>query len=232
MTYRPHLLLQFGGRLFDTEEWSCSFRMLLGSPDVTIGPTTGVMNAWARDNIEDMASDLAGWHEDPGTYNSTAARLDYVKCNAIAENGRYADDGNTILFEFGGTDAPQGTGQPGPPQASLCVSLLTGVSRGRASRGRIYPPTGAQNYNGSTGRVTGTATSGLVASTTTLLNNLANMPGPDLLSPRVVVASELGQPGPVRNVTRVAVGDVMDTQRRRRESLPETYTVGPNITIV
>lgn len=227
MTYVPHLLLQFGGSLFSADQWSCSLRIALGGEGSIVPVGTGILNDWARENIDDLAADVAAWMADPESKNSTAARLEYVKCNAIAENGRYASQEETILVEFSGTDRPVGTRTQGPGQNTLCVSLLTSLSRGRASRGRFFPPTGAMNIDANTGKVSASDAAGVAVGAQTLLDAIANEPGIDLQSPRVVVASDLGSPGPVRSVTRVAVGDVLDTQRRRRESLDEVYVEYP-----
>lgn len=232
MTYAPHLLLSFGGRLFGVEQWACNLRMLLGEPDAAVPVSLATMTTWAEENVEDVALDVAAWFTDGQARNSSAARLDYVKLNPIGANGRYANETETILYEWASGDAPAGVTAPGEPQNSLVVSLLTDATRGRASRGRFYPPTGTITVDSATGYIDDQVTAAVAGAALTLLNNLANMPGVDLQSPRVVVASDLGQPGPVRNVTSVAVGDVMDTQRRRRRSLVETYAGAGPVVIV
>jgi len=67
----------------------------------------------------------------------------------------------------------------------------------------------------------------VLTSAQTLLDNLNNSPGIDTQNPRIVVASNLGEPGPMRDVTQVAVGEILDKQSRRRRSLVENYQARP-----
>lgn len=231
MTYRPHLVLQFGGRLFNTEIWSCSLRMILGDPATTM-ISEAAMQTWAEENVADVADDVRAWFLRSDSLISNAARLDFVKLNTVDENGRYWSQEETVQFEWLAGDAPTGTVVAGEPQNTVCVSLLTDAARGRASRGRFYPPTGNFTPTAGTGKISGTLTQQMADSALLLLNDLANEPGVDLQSPRVVVASDLGSPGPMRNVTMLAVGDVIDTQRRRRNNLIEAYSNSAAVTIV
>lgn len=231
MTYRPHIVLQFGGRLFSTEIWSCSLRMILGDPASTM-ISESAMQTWAQENVADVADDVRAWFLRPDTFSSNAARLDFVKLNTVNESGRYWSDEETVQFEWLAGDAPTGTVTAGEPQNTIVVSLLTDAARGRASRGRFYPPTGNFVPAVETGKISGLLTQRMADSALALINDLNNEPGVDLQSPRVVVASDLGSPGPMRNVTMVAVGDVIDTQRRRRNNLVEAYRNSAAVTIV
>lgn len=105
-----------------------------------------------------------------------------------------------------------------PPEVAVCLSLLTGVP-GRSNRGRMYMPapglvTPVANASG----VLATAGQGLYAQWAAAffaeLNSFST--GLD-----VVVWSRKN--ASVRNVTRVAVGNQFDSQRRRQNNTPETY---------
>lgn len=222
VTYAPHVLIAFGGRLFGTEVWSCSLRMTLFTGTVGEYPR---LDTWSEENVEDIGTDVAAWFTRTGSAISSAARLDYVKVNPIGPDGRYWNQERTIERRWAAGDAPSGVNGPGLAQNTVVVSLLTDAQRGRASRGRFYPPTGALVSSASTGRISNTLTQQMADSAAVLIEGLNNQPGLDLEDPTVVVASDLGEPGPVRPVTSVAVGDVVDTQRRRRNQLPELYSV-------
>lgn len=225
MTYLPHLRLQMGGQFFDSEIWSIGLRLAIGNGNTPpSGPVISLWQEWTRDNIADIADDCAAYVEASGSHFSNRAWLDYVKLNVVNEQGRYASEGETVEFRWADQDRPQGTLAPTWPQLSTCVSLLTAVTRGRASRGRFYVPTGAMGVDSGTGRMTQSDAQTMTLAAQTFVNALNNQPGIDVNNPRVVVASALGAPGPVRDVTAVAVGDVLDTQRRRRNDLPEVYT--------
>lgn len=230
MTYRPHTLLSFGGRLFTEESWNCGLRIVLGDPeDSTVSLQS--YETWSAENLDDIAADVAAWFTSSGAKISSAARLDWVKLNAINADGRYVSESETNIFEWAAGDAPAGTVSPAEAQVTMVVSLLTNATRGRASRGRFYPPTGEMGVSPTTGRVSATLCQQMADAAKVLLDNIANEPGIDLSAPRVVVASDLGSPGPARSVQRVAVGNVPDTQRRRRSSLPEAYSVSADIVI-
>lgn len=232
MAYFPHIRLVMGGQFFTEEIWSVGLRMIIGNGNT---PPSGVVldawEEWTRDNVEDIATDCAAYVEASGSHFSSAAYLDYVKLNVVDENGRYRSDSETVEYRWPDGDRPRGTLAPTWPQLSTCVSLLTDTARGRANRGRYYVPTGGMGVDSGTGRMTSTDASTMAGAAQTFLNALNNQAGIDVNNPRVVVASNLGQPGPIRDVTRVAVGDVLDTQRRRRNALDETYTERP-VTIV
>lgn len=102
-----------------------------------------------------------------------------------------------------------------PYQCATVISLLTG-SATRHGRGRFYlPPLATSMIAG--GRLSATAVGILDVAWTAFFDSMAT----DLLS--VVVRNRIGHTSLV--VTSARVGDVIDTQRRRRNKLTETYTV-------
>lgn len=227
MTYQPHALLRFGGRWFDTEQWSCGIRIGTDDNSATVAQwVTATKDGGVPDEprmLTDFREFVEAWFLRPGSQISNLARLDYVSLNAIGPDGKYADPGSPHTYEY-----PAGSAPTGPldafemPQLSIVVSLRTEIQRGLATHGRIYPPTGLQLT--SAGRVGSTTATGMAESFSTLCEDIAGYDEVILAgAPRVVVASDLGTPGPMRIVTRVLVGDVVDTQRRRRNQLQETY---------
>nr|CRY96729.1 hypothetical protein [uncultured prokaryote] len=228
MTYRPHILLQFGGVLGANEQWSCNLRAMIGSyaaaEPAPGNAIEGLWNSFLDSNIEDMYQDVFTWFTDSDARISNVARLDFLKANIINAQGRYMSQENTR--EWRPPTGPVGTVGPGPYQDTLVVSLLTDANRGRAHRGRIYPPTG-QFVVAPSGKITTELRDGVANAAQELLDNLNNQTGIDVNNFRVVVASDLGNPGPIRDVTQIAVGNVVDTQRRRRKSLVEDYVNRP-----
>lgn len=196
-----------GGYLFGPtgDDWATSLHLLdlqgrSTPPDITA--VRDAFSTWFANNQARISSD---------------ASLAWVKANRIGPDGRYRDQ-STNETSVGGASGQSG-GYSGStfPQVSVAVSLLTGISRGYGNRGRFYPPmscvTLASNGHISPGQTQeiATAAAGLI----TALQSGA------LSGWRVVVASKPG--GVAVPVTRVAVGDVVDNQRRRRQSLIEKY---------
>lgn len=104
-----------------------------------------------------------------------------------------------------------------PPQCSSVMSLLTDRP-GSSYRGRIYWPALTPSLS------------------TSLVSSIAQASGPGLVGLIATIQTALLEAGPytpvvysqarneVTEVTRVRVGNVIDTQRRRRDALPESYT--------
>lgn len=101
-----------------------------------------------------------------------------------------------------------------PPQLAVCVSLRTDLSGGRF-RGRFYLPAPATTTIAANGRI-------VTANVSTFANGMALAFAAAITSSPtslLVVYSRVGRS--VRLVQSLDVGDVMDTQRRRRDKLVE-----------
>jgi hypothetical protein len=106
-----------------------------------------------------------------------------------------------------------------PPQISVVVSTRT-ANQTRHGRGRFYlpPPRAGSNLqpNGTLNSTPGVAN--LITSTASAMNTLNTNPG------QVVVAHFNGTAMEGFDVTSIKIGTVFDTQRRRRNKVPEVYT--------
>lgn len=103
-----------------------------------------------------------------------------------------------------------------PPQVSEVISLRTS-SPGARHRGRMYLPPLASNCLTANGRLDSSVR-------TTVLNGMKDFFddwNADANTLPVAVASNAGSF--VETVTHIQLGDVFDTQRRRRDRLPESY---------
>lgn len=174
---------------------------------------------------------------------SASGRQDYVD-DAFADWAAFVIDGsakisNTVLlrecrlYHIDNTghideDPAISTGEPvrgiaagpyHPYQCSTVVTLVAGV-RGKGRLGRIFLPPSCLPI-GQDGSIASGPHSDAVGSVATLLNALGNAPALDV-GWGLVVAGHTGT-GTLRDVTSFRVGRVMDTQRRRRRSLPEAY---------
>lgn len=102
-----------------------------------------------------------------------------------------------------------------PPQCSVVVSFLT-AGAGSRNRGRMYlPPTSAGTLT-TTGRLASAAQGAIADAVEALFDGLIAS------GQTVTVRSEVGG-GASSVVSTIRVGDVIDTQRRRRGSLGENY---------
>lgn len=199
--------LVFGGTLFTEETWSCSFHVV---------PLTVFTYSEA-----DLRGAVTNWMTRASSHVNRDATLDWLKYNEVVPaTGHYIDGAaaNTLYFE---PKIHSGFTVNAPGQIALVASLGTDVQRGRTSRGRIYIPMGlAPGDVDATGHIAGALAQAVATSTAQLVTDINGA-----VSGSVVVFSSIGQI--YSEVDRVMVGDVVDTQRRRRRSLAETYsTVG------
>lgn len=203
-----HLYLQWGGKLPGAESWSCGVRLA--------GPA-GTAEADAVSMLPAVTAAVSAFHSSINAQISVNCKLSEVKLNAIGTNGRYVGAGTNqqVVADLSGG----GTSSPAfPNQIAMAVSLTTGFSRGPAHRGRFYVPMITYPI-GSDGRISTTDANAMKTQLTALIAaiNAANAGW------KVNVFSRKAGAAAHRPVTGNQVGMVLDTQRRRRRSLLETY---------
>jgi hypothetical protein len=109
-----------------------------------------------------------------------------------------------------------------PPQAAMVFSLRTNTP-GASGRGRLYWPVLGASL-GSNARFGPTDMSGAPGAMKSYLNSMRSILATNfpLITFDTAVRSKVTHTTP--HVVRLQVGDVVDTQRRRRDNLPEAYT--------
>ena len=118
------------------------------------------------------------------------------------------------------TKAGTGTGSVLPPQVAVCVTLRTALA-GPSNRGRFYlPATLDTTLESNTGRMAAASVTQLVGALGNAFTLYAGSPG----TPQVIVRSKTHHNA--QNATRYEVGNVFDTQRRRRDKLFEVRSGG------
>lgn len=142
-------------------------------------------------------------------------------------------DANALLLA---AEAPwiqlssSGAGATKPPQTALVFSLRS-TTPGSRHRGRIYWPALAATINADTLRLTPTATQAYATQMAAYLDGIETDlkekldPSPSLIDYRLGVYSPTLKS--LTDITRIEVGDILDVQRRRRDSLPELYASAP-----
>lgn len=196
------------GGLPGGERWACGVNFLSDG----IAPTQAALTSAAGDMFTRITGGTAG-ATTLKQLLSTAGSIDRV-----------------TLYYYTGVGSPasmvgasSAAAVPGlltvnlPNQCSRVHSLLTGVP-GRRTRGRFYWPNVTSTANSS-----GRDSSVSISTATNIGIELAALA---LLTPqagvkRPAVVSQAG--GLVTPVTSVSVGNVIDTQRRRRDAILEQY---------
>nr|CRY96448.1 hypothetical protein [uncultured prokaryote] len=197
-----HSLLTFSGPAYaDQEEWSTGCRLRRSTP-----PTLSELQG-AADAFQGLCGTTA-------LGASNAARLVSVKWAPQTTEGRYGD-GEAVELLL--TPSALGSNGRMPAQIAVVLSLRTARPRGRGSNGRMYIPA-LPTLEENTGRFSTADATTIAVAASDALSAIGSA-----LSTDVVVGSQVGS-GLLETVTGVRVGRVPDTQRRRREGLPESYS--------
>lgn len=195
--------LVWGGTMGTTEQWSCS---LHGLADDGAGPS-----------ISTIEGIVSAYQTNVGAGINAYAKLATIKLNFVTASDHYVTPDTPITHDV--IPPVAGVGNQGAFQDALCISTMTAAPRGLASKGRWYNPVGPQSV-GVSGQIDfGTATDMAAAA----LNYLEALKGAGFAPQVYSVKGATGRP-----ITGVRVGRVVDTQRRRRRSVPEAYVLsGP-----
>lgn len=147
-----------------------------------------------------------------------------VKCALLQKNGDYDQSVEPVnSYPVPGVAGGGGSLQL-PPQISLVATLIGGSGKGLGGKGRMYLPGVYASIDG-TGHIGSTECQSIATNLATFFNS---------------IDASFDAPGHVVNVSRghkslmgagarnvpvngVRVGNVFDTQRRRRNALTETY---------
>lgn len=216
---RNHFLLRFGGTSAQGQEtWSCGVRL---APNGNLSPEA--MLTLSRNSLDALVTACSNYVASGSADFNPLCRLEYVKFNAIAAaSGDYLfpNDPNERLLE---QPFPTGSASVASPlQVAYVVTLRGTYRRGPAAFGRWYVPTGDASVT-STGVMSAAQAQALADRAGTFLEDiqLVGTEPSDVL--RVRLFGD-GVGGPRESVVRqVDVGNVYDTQRRRRRQIEETY---------
>lgn len=196
------------GTMPNGEEWSVNpaFR-LNASPLVTPAELTALVNA--IDGIT-YPTTLAALH-------SSTTRLTGVRVEARESTGElqaFAD--KTFGTGFAGTGS-----SVHPFQTSAVFSLRTPLG-GASGRGRCYWPATGVALDTSTLRMASSVVTSALGGFRTLMTTLEGLVTTHVDEAILGVWSR--RLNTVAGVTSIQIGDVADTQRRRRDAVPEGYT--------
>lgn len=204
------------GQMFNgAEEWQTGFYMGSATQDAT-APTQqfadAVRDAWTT--FFTFAD-----HGISNSYSFTQA-----KCVLLAKDGRYGADEPVVSSPAASVVGPR-SGAPMPPQVALVATLMAGSGKGLAGKGRMYLPGIAETINSSGHLDQGYCVKwadGLAAFFNTI-NGSFDAPG-EVINVSRGHKALLGAGNRNVPVNGVRVGNVYDTQRRRRNALAETYS--------
>lgn len=160
--------------------------------------------------LADLA--LTFWNAVKGNA-PTGSKFATVRINAHQADGKVINGANVFTLK---APVAGGATSPLPNQLAIVASLRTGA-RGPGGRGRMFLPlNGVMDAGGVIGSTTKTTVNSALSALITNAYDLSD--GNPLAS--VVNAKALTY----SSIASIAVGDMFDTQRRRRNAIQETYT--------
>lgn len=205
------------------EEWSTGFYLGSDSEDALDPGTTSASAIAAR---------WTTFFTHANAYVSTAYKTDAVKVSLLNTNGD-VDLSAIDIYDYPSAISGVSGGAPLPPQISVVATLTSDNQRGLASKGRMYLPGVNLPIFPTDPHFSPTEQGNMATKLQEFfdgVNDEFNLPG------RVVLASKghkvPGSPDPddysytggiTRYVTGLRIGNVYDTQRRRRNDLVEGY---------
>ena len=170
---------------------------------------------------------LKTFHQGADLAISKAANLKSVKAALIGPDGAYAAE--PVRYEGTATPgtAPGTTDQPVPPQVALAVTLWSGQTLGKQNYGRFYLPMPCMPLDLTTAAFSAATATGVCTSAKTYITAVTTMLRPlggsnTNLSASIMPADSTKTP---KVAFYVRVGQLKDTQRRRRNSLRENPSV-------
>lgn len=221
MTYsQTHYYLTWGGNIGTPAQdiWQCGVRLIddESAPGNFDLPSVAQVQA-----LYDGA--LTTFHTNNVNAISSGATMTWAKVAKIGVDGKYI--GDAVLYEGAVRAGAASSTIQASPQDALCVTLWSGSHLGEANYGRFYMPWSCPNVSSTTGRILSAAT--IATNAKTLLDSFStaasNWHPLDSTEYVVAVMSKVGA-GTSKVAKFVRVGDVKDTQRRRRNAIREVYS--------
>jgi hypothetical protein len=204
------------GTMFQGQEvWSTGF--FLGQE----GADAGDPSQAAVDAIRDL---WVAFFTNSTSRISSNYQFTQAKIAAVGANG-FTEKENVVYSYPAATTVGGVSTETLPPQCALVLTLLSDRPRGKAAKGRMYLP-GIASSPGTNGKISTTVATGVATNAKTFFDGVRanfNMPGLPILAAKGSGAFAAMN---AQNdfIQTIRVGDVIDTQRRRRNGLTEVYT--------
>lgn len=206
----PYVRVTLFGELPGGERWSVSPAFRGDWDDPVFG----------HDELQAAATAIqstTNWTDYPTlmTFLSSRGSIGGTRVSLYGPDGRLAD-----YAERAASGPINGSGTLAlPPTAACALSLYSGIP-GRSYRGRIFWPALGATLDSNTGRFRTSDVAELAIETTEMLSDIQDKFQPTRAAHLIVWSSKL-QAG--TTVREVRVGDLVDSQRGRKDALQDQY---------
>lgn len=214
MAYAKNFIqLTWGGSYFTDDIWINGLHII----DTNLVSTDALEQLFNAATLGDIANVIGPVHVS-ASGNTPAAELEWFKMALVGTDGKYIAD--PIINDV--PALPGGNVGTMFPQLATAVTLRSDKRRGPASYGRYYAPVALAV--GGDGHISESAVSAFLSAQQVMLTNLNIALANNDVTNGIVIGnvSKVGA-GAQEAVTGVYVGDLVDTQRRRRNKLNEVY---------
>ena len=221
---QPFLKLTFGGQLAQgQDEWNCGINLSITNDALV--PITGIdaedaFDLYTEEMQDDMIDIFTSYMKDPIMQIPSGASLDYVKLALIGTDGLYMREPH--IWEV--TDVSGSVNNSYVPQVSLVMTLQSDKFRDPGKYSRFYLPTISPITPGGYRPQTTAGKADRTAALISVLNRRVTSFNRAMRIRPAAVTSSPKFEGEYRPITRVKVGNVFDTQRRRRNKIAEIYS--------
>lgn len=208
---RSFFRLTFGGRIAGGADiWVCGLNFAKRvDPQVDLD--------WGLWHLDVVYQQLSNAYVASGI--STGAVLEWCKIALVGQDGNYMRDPEDYV----------GAARPGnvatlasSPQDAFVVTLWSGMTTGKANYGRFYLPWSGHTVDRTTAKVGQAEISTMLNAWHDAILSIVLSLGTDAGEPTLHLFN-MSQVGPSKEVKFLRIGDVVDTQRRRRNAINETY---------
>lgn len=207
-----------GGEIWSTGFWLGSATADAGDPAGSAIPIAGFWNTFFGNVAQAFSASYITQQVKVAQHKASDGKVDLTKVD---------------FYDLSPTQAGGGGSSALPPQISLAATMTSQIQRGTAAKGRMYLPGINTQVTSSTGKISSSVINTHATAFKTFLdavNASSSVPDSVVLVSKGNKVTDIGT-GEVHYVlpknalvTGLRIGDVYDTQRRRRNAMAETYT--------
>lgn len=201
------------------EVWQCGVHYAPITPSGVVGnPTQAQADA--------LWNQLSGYHAATQAGIANAAKMTFVKVAHLDIQGEYTTD--PVISDHSAEPVSGGVGVgTSIPQGTVAVTMHSGTTFGKANYGRFYLPWASFSVSDS-GHIGSGQVGNLLTLTTNVFEACYTAVNTNSASGGTLALTNMSQVGAGTNKrpTQWRIGDVVDTQRRRRNRIAENYQTG------
>ena len=204
----------FGGQLAANNEiWTCGFHLGHGTADTTVGQFNAL-----EASLPSLGTLVRSYIMDTDMRIPSGASVQWIKLALIGTDCKYVIEPLEYILPTEGSGA---LSAGYVPQASTVITLVSGKFKDPGKYNRFYLPTGSPSGSGSY-KLSQVQTDAMSTRSAEFLGDVHEIVYHEANGLTIKAVSQ--NVSEYYDVIWARVGDVLDTQRRRRNKIAETYS--------